>query len=193
MAPAWTLLSALLATAASAQPPAPPAVVPYNSSGTSAVYAASAADRPSMRLLQVQLGSGGDWFNPFAVMRGTTKFEGADLPHLVADYPDAKRLADEANSKFQLATGLVVGALVADTGSIAMLIGAIATQPSYSNQLSTTSAVFLGVGVGLLVVGITLSIFGTTTQREAAAKWLEALNTYNREMLDGTDRPIPGS
>jgi hypothetical protein len=190
MAAVWTLISALLANAVPAQPAAATGLVP---SGTPPVYAPPSPDRPSMRLLQVQLGSGGDWFNPFAVMRGTTKFEGADLPRLVADYPDAKRLADEANSKFQLTTGLIIGGGIADIGALAMLISAIATQPSYSNQLSTTSAVFVGVGVGLLVVGVTLSIIGTSTQREAGAKWLEAVNTYNRQMLDSTVRAVPGS
>jgi hypothetical protein len=146
-----------------------------------------------MRLIEIQLGGGGDLFNPYDARIGGQKHPGAELPRLVSAYPDALKLAEEANDRFQLAEVLIVSSLIAEAGSIGFLIAGIATQPTYTYQSNTTSLVLGSVGIGLLVVGVVLTITGGSAERDGVTKWLEAVNTYNREMVDRATVPVPSS
>jgi hypothetical protein len=182
-------LSILFAANGLAQQTPPVVVAPDASAGTKAPaldYTLSPAAKPlSARLLQVQYGSGA-FGNPFGVQQGFGNFPGSDLPVLVVASPQASALAREANEKFGLATGLLVGALVLDLSGLGTIIAAIATaSESGSNQISTTSAVLSGVSIGLVVAGLGLAIGGGGVMREAINKWLDAVNTYNRQLVDG--------
>ncbi len=185
----------LFAANALAQPPPPVVVVPDPSSGAKAPpldYTLGPAAKPlSARLLQVRYGSGA-FGSPFEVQQGFGTFPGSDLPVLVAASPEASALAREANEKFGLATGLLVGALVLDLSGLGTIIAAIATaSESGSNQLSTTSAVLTGVSIGLVVAGLGMAIGGGGVMREAINRWLEAVNTYNRQLVDSQLDRIP--
>jgi hypothetical protein len=188
---AAALSAILFAANALAQQTPPVVVVPDTPAGPKASsspldYTLRPAAKPlSARLLQVQYGSGA-FGNPFGVQQGFSTFPGSDLPVLVVASPQASALAREANDKFGLATGLLVGALVCDLSGLGTVIAAIATaSESGPNQLSTTSAVLSGVSIGLVVAGLGLAIGGGGVMREAINKWLDAVNTYNRQLVDG--------
>jgi hypothetical protein len=171
---------------------APPVVIapggPAGATSPPLDYTLRPPPKPSLseRLLQVQsdpvfLG------NPFGVAQGFGKFRGSELPRLVAASPRARTLALEANDKFGTASGLFVGALIADVGALGTAIGSIVaqSQATNQNQLTTTTGVLLGVTLGLLLVGVGLSAAGGAIERDAVNQWLEAVNTYNRELVGG--------
>jgi hypothetical protein len=184
-------LASWLLTSGATTPPEPPPTVLTPDSHMAPMPAvptvpAQPPERLSMRLLQVQLDGG-----ELGLRQGGQKFKLADLPRLVAAYPDAELLAREANDKLGLANGLGWGGLIATLGWTGTLIGAAAATPSYAHQLTTASDVLLGVSVGLLITSIGLFIAGGSAARSGLDKWLEAVNTYNRQMLDDSTRPIP--
>jgi hypothetical protein len=199
----WTaILWAMLLSASAVGQQTPPVVV-LPDSRAGAPQAASPAytlqptekEPRSARLLQVQLG-GGDFANPnpFQVRQGSYKFSGSELPRLVATSPEALSLAQQANGKFGLATGLLVGGLVTSLGALGTGIAALATLPQNNlNQLSSTTAVLLGTTLGLCLVSLAFSIGGQVVARDATDKWLDAVNTYNRQLVDGRLDPVPSS
>jgi hypothetical protein len=195
----WVAVSTmLLSTSALAQQTPPVVVVPDSTTGVAPpMPALDYTLRPgqkvplSARLLQVQYGTG--FGNPFGVQQGYGKFPGSELPRLVAASHQARSLALEANDKFALSTGLLIGGLASDLGALGTAIAGAATIPNNLNQLPTTSAVLLGVSVGLLVVGVGLTLGGSAVMQEAINRWLDAVNTYNRQLVDGQLDAVPSS
>jgi len=71
------------------------------------------------------------------------------------------------------------------------IAGIITLPQAGTNQVSTTGAVLLGVSTGLLLGAVTLAIAGGAVMQEAINKWLDAVNTYNRQLVDGQLDPVP--
>jgi hypothetical protein len=139
---------------------------------------------PSARLLQPRATSG--LFSiPYEVQQGPYTFQGSQLEMAVAGSPEALGLAREANAKFGEGSAFLIGGTVASLVGIGTLVASIATFPKNSFDDATASTVLIGTTLGLVVVALALDIAGASLATDGVRKWFEAVNTYNRQLIDG--------
>jgi hypothetical protein len=119
------------------------------------------------------------------VQKGSLLVPNLELERLVADSPEALRLARSADDDLRL------GGVLSGSGVGAALVGVIlvpvgtglsknpdGTLTSQATATLTTATVFIAVAIGLLIAGGVVS-------SNAMDDWYRAVNIYNSQLVDG--------
>ena len=192
---ATTALTFFASTTALAQPTPsvpPGAIAPDNGPALPPLVAAPGGVPrafPSARLLQARPVS--SFFSiPYEVQQGPYTFRASQLEMVVAGSPEAVPLAREAIAKFDQGKAFLISGTVVSFAGIGTAVASIATLNS-GNGDTTASIVLLSTTLGLLVVALGLDIVGINVANDGIQKWFEAVNAYNRQLMDGQLQTIP--
>jgi hypothetical protein len=154
------------ATRRPAQPPTAPASNP------------TSPERPfSAHLLQVHLTNG---WSPIQITR-----DGAESPDLVAEVTGSDQAANLVRSgQSQVSTGtvLMICGLVVEVGTLIIAIPLVNNNPNPSSQQAAQLAGGLAAGV---IVGAVVEIAGAFIRMNGYHDIVEAVNTYNADLVDG--------
>jgi hypothetical protein len=120
------------------------------------------------------------------VQKGSLLVPNLELERLVADSPEALRLARSADDNLRL------GGILAGSGAGALLVGTLVLFPvgfalpkNPDGTVTTEAQAVLTTATALIVVAIGLFVAGGVVSSNAMDDWYRAVNIYNSQLVDG--------